>query len=695
MIQRRKTATLALLILGLLCQGAQAAIKSAWRPYMQGFQGSAPPAFASQLGLGSLLQANSMLFAFVMDKTALKPSDLEGTGMRQSGQIRLAINQRLDRLYAEVDRLTDSPARERQALGALSLELANLKSLSTLAPKLMSLSTQKEVVSYQAKALNHYEQWVQAQDPDWGKGEMNSLPARAGRGSPQHTLGLIKADAPIATNPHFQEWLKTSKNPNAALAAKLAENLTWEQARLLDRQGGICYFAVKQGCEHCCLGCIVQAGDRRPIRQMSWEDFSDSVHALKGLQEALAVIGERPFHLISDKVVYPFYDSEPMSIQLPAKDGSRKTVVDVARLLYRNAGAASDIVTSGWNPQSPYAEKAAATLAKDIAAGKASYARTADDEDIMIFQIKQVSQRFQDEAQAFIVPILNADKGFQKEYGKEFDQFGFDFKKYPKNKGPPAYAAYEKIVGDHLNDFLAISGYMKDRMKNIQTLAPAFKKSEVGLSLYQATPDMPEASDPTVSFIAPWMTAQAMRKIQEFLGPFLKQLGPSLKETSRVWRYGEWSFTDPNMPRELGVPIALFNGTIGFSGASFERLSLKIPNMAAMNARSVQQLADNPILALNGQRPLWSVAADRLDGTRHLDITEPVRQSIAERILEISRGVMSVRVKDVPSQAVIFREGTRKKAWIAVEVRGKKYWFRFADGSLHEGDPAPLKRIFP
>ena len=109
---------------------------------------------------------------------------------------------------------------------------------------------------------------------------------------------------PAGTQPNTNFKLKDKGLPHLGrrekgdfyvlVEVKIPEKLSKEQAELLRKRGGIHFFAAKQGCEHCCLGCLVRAGDRRPIQQMSWEDFTDSVRALVGLQAALQALEGKP-----------------------------------------------------------------------------------------------------------------------------------------------------------------------------------------------------------------------------------------------------------------------------------------------------------------------------------------------------------------------------------------------------------------
>ena len=614
-----------------------------------------------------------------MAKTQLVPAALEDQSPKIQAQlIQAAVGAYASALFAKVDQLAANPAAKTQEIEAIQKELNALHGMTGALPE-----TLRPAFMEKSGKLRELVEVAQA---DWQKGTapptdfVSAGAPSAGKAALWAEHGtLYSPKAPIAQNPKFQQWVKkNSQDINAQLAAQLAENMTWEEAELLDRLGGIHVFAAKQGCEHCCLGCLVRAGDRRPIKQESWEDFTNSVRALVGLQQVLQTLRGKPVSLINRNFVIPFYDSEPMSIMFPTRNGPPKTIVDMVKFLYETAGVRSDLVSSGWNPRSLYAENAAKQIVEDIVAGSQAPYLLGSARGKLVFQIKPVAKRFRDEARAFITPIVKADKEFQKNFGEEFEEFGFDFKKYPKNKGPPASKAYAKIVQEHLKDFVDSSGYLKDRIENLKTLAPTIKKGLIGLNIYYSNKS---SKNPDVLFLAPWLTKGTVIAMLNFMQPhFDNAMGGGIVSKKDFYK-GKWELSALGPLDEgpfLGMAIALFNGTIGFSGASLGATSQQIPNLAT-NRRVLRELSDNPILFLANKRPLWSVAADRLDGTRHLDITKPVQESIAQRIAEISKGTISPTTEEVDNKAVLMSaQGKRLEAGVRVQAAGNSQWFRFA-----------------
>jgi hypothetical protein len=510
----------------------------------------------------------------------------------------------------------------------------------------------------------------------------------------------VRPTAPISQDRAFQYWVKKFRHPHAALAVKLAERMSWDQVLLLSNQGGFQFLPGKQGCEHACLGCLVRAGERRPIKQTTWEEYTERIRALAGLEAALKAIQGEELRLFSGTSVMPFYDSEPMSVLFPAKDGPPKTILDMARFLHETTGKASQIVSSGWNPRSRLTEGAAAAMARDAAAGKAPYLDRAPDGTRMTFQIKPVSKRFMDEAEAFITPLLRADAGFWGTYGKEFEKFGFDFKQYSTDyeKANSAYWMYHAITQKNMKAFVDSSAYIADRMENLKTLAPAIRAGQVQLASYYLGDGFsiwsPKYS-PEVAFVMPWMDygddrgAEVLLKLLEerFARTYGKDLIPKWDWVVRRWMLR--SGAPGGEGNGLGTPVLLHNGAIGFSGASKDYLTSRLPNMAASKDSMVRGLADTPVLSLDGRKAPWQAAADRLDGTRHLDLTEAVRQSVAERIKQASEGSLSPRLRDVSRRAVLKKaQGKRPEAWLKVRDGARVHWFRFKDGRVYEqADP--------
>ncbi|MFA6317460.1 MAG: hypothetical protein WC943_08575 [Elusimicrobiota bacterium] len=496
---------------------------------------------------------------------------------------------------------------------------------------------------------------------------------------------------PISSDPAFRSWLKKSKHPYAGLAGKLAERMSWEQARLLFRQGGIQYFPAKQGCEHACLGCLVRAGERRPIRQATWEEYTERVRALVGLQAGLRAVKGREFRLFNESVV-PFYDSEPMSTLLPAEDGRPRTILDVAKFLHKTTGRPAYLVTSGWNPRSAFVEPAAMEMARDAAASKAPYLLEHPDGFQIVFQIKPVSKRFRDEAKAFITPILLKDSGFRKRFGEEFERFGFDFRQYPEGKGVPAYEMYQKIVEKNLKRFVGTSKYLADRMANIAALAPAIRAEKVQLNSYHLWFGGLRGKDysPEAAFISAWMKPYGGTQVwlkhleQRFARTYGKRMIPEWN-----WNVVDWELKEV-LADGLGTPVALQSGAFDFTGAGEGVLTNTLPNMATWKKPVVQGLADQPVLALGKDKAPWEAARDRLDGTRHLDLTDAVRRSVAERIRQVTGGRVPAKAEDIRAEAVLVPfQGKRPEPWVDVQVDRKGFVFRFKDGRLYEKTHPP------
>ena len=695
------------LALGLACPASA----GVWTTYSRNVSASSMPPFASRLGLEPVLASNPALFARMMERTALSPEALAGqTPEVQALLIQQAVGNYAERLVKQTDLdisasdggrfKADEDPFNAQALG-------DLRQLLGLVPERLRY----DVAAAQDRAQEHYlrkvKAKVEAAEREWQKGEEPpEVLSSQGRSAPWSELAALRrpGDA-IGKDPGFQRWLKTTDDPNAPFAAKLAQNLTWAQADLLEKSGGISKFAVKQGCEHCCLGCVVKAGERRPIRQMSWEDFTSSVRALVGLQAALQALHGRPFTLIHKEGVEPFFDSEPMSIRFPTKDGPPKTVVGMVKFLHETAGVTSVIWSGGWNPKSAYAEDAAREMVADILAGKAPYlAIPKDDKNLPAFgvQIKPVVKRFRDEARAFILPLLAADGGFQRKFGKEFKKFGFDFKRYPRRKAEAAFEAYSLIVDINMTGFFRSSSYLRDRLENLKTLAPVlglFDKT-VFLNSYFAELARPghedffdAENDAEMYFLAPWASKPAAFMLKGYMHERMAvETGSNIPDAK--WVVGPWRYLDKmqfEISADLGTPMALFNGTIGFSGTrSYYGFVPTLPNLAVAEEFAASSLLDNPVLALGSARPLWAAAGDRLDGTRHLDITEAVRRSVAARVMEVSRGKVAPRLADVGGMAVLVSlNGKRREGFVEVRAGGSEYLFRFADGFLYTASQPP------
>ena len=647
-------------------------------------------------------------FARLMVKTTLAPETLDKDHQVAAWQIREAVGAYANTVFKQVDQLDAASDKPGHGAPALYWALSDLRDMFLLLPD----ELHPQLQTYKEKAAQHYIRQLRAMgeaaEKEWLKDADQQAPAA---NQPDQALSEEKArvwsrygalrkapselpadpqNTPIGLDPRFQEWMQNSQNPHAQFAAQLAANLTWKEADLLDRQDGIHIFAAKQGCEHCCLGCMVRAGDRRPIQQMSWTDFTSSVRALVGLQEALRTIRGKPYTLINKKFIVPFYDSEPMSILLRAKAGPPKTIFDMVKFIYATAGVPSEIVSSGWNPKDPRVEGAARALVRDIVADQAPYLKLADGFAKLVIQVKPVAKRFQDEARAFITPILAQDASFQGYFGEDFDKFGFDFNKYPNGRGPPAYQAYRKLVQAHLQDFLNSSSYMRDRLANLITLAPAMAQEQVMLNVYSSSLRNPGESDAAVLFLAPWMEPDSADMMRAYLRQgWEENTGMEMSHDLTV----DWTLSHRGPLEEssyLGAPIALFNGAIGFSGATIGAINPRVPNMATDRLESVRNLSDKPVLPMSQERPLWSVAADRLDGTRHLDIADPVRRSIAGRISEVSHGAISPSVEQIGARAILTSlPGRRPDAWVEVHAAGTTYRFRFADGYLYDASDPP------
>ncbi|MDD5656394.1 MAG: hypothetical protein PHF00_03970 [Elusimicrobia bacterium] len=723
-----------MLTLALACPGAApswgqaAATASAaratggWGAFSRGSASVSLPAFASFLGIESELKADPALFGRIMGRTALAPEVLEGKSPQaQARLIREAVGAYAAGLCAEIDGFIADEASGRlsEVEDGLDHYFGDIGRMPGLVPD----DLRPRIVLYKEKAADFYARQlredVERADREWRKGEEPAPTAGEGfllsrplQRSRYAVLG--RRSDPIARNPRFQDWLRTSGSPYAALAGKLAGNLTWAQADFIDQAGGISRFPGKQGCEHCCLGCIVKAGDRRPIRQMSWEDFTDSVRALVGLQAALTQLYGRPYALIHKEGVTPFYDSEPMSVLFPTRDGPPKTIADMVRFLHETAGVTSVIWSAGWNPRSVHAQGAAKQIVSDILADRAPYLDVpVDDKYVPRFglQFKPVVKRFRDEARAFVMRRLGADAGFQGEFGEEFRAFGFDFNRYPSGKGEPAKKAYRQFVEKNREEFFAASAYMSDLLDNIKTILPAIRKDgrRVIMGSYYVRLDRDfhrRESDPEMLFLDPWMDSEgaiaATRFLQARLAATpgvgaLPDAEPGFEAIPRTsWSLMEWRFGNlGGIPesKELGAPIALFNGTIGFAGVEHPYgFQWGIPNSAVWPDAAVRGLSDNPVLALSEPRPLWSVAADRLDGTRHLNVSKQVRQSIAGRVAEVSGGAIAPHWAQVEGRAILRASpGKRREAWVRISAMQGDFLFRFADGYLYDLGDLPRR----
>ncbi|MFA6317458.1 MAG: hypothetical protein WC943_08565 [Elusimicrobiota bacterium] len=488
---------------------------------------------------------------------------------------------------------------------------------------------------------------------------------------------------PISQDPAFQRWVKKSKHPYARLAAKLAERMSWESAQLLSKQGGIQFLPGKQGCEHACLGCLVHAGERRPIRQISWEEYTERIRALVGLQAAMKAIEGPEAKLFSPDSLIPFYDSEPMSIMFPSADGRPRTIRDMVKFLHEETGIPSYVlVTSGWNPRSKFVEPAAAAMVEDLVNGKDAYLQDGRNGPARILlQIKPVSKRFRDEARAFITPILLADKRFQAKFGKEFAKFGFDFNKYPDYKKDEANGLYRDIVKENLKAFADSSIYLADRLANVKTLAPALRRGKARLNAYVLPYQGYGEASPEVFFLGPWMERT---NVSAWLGHlkerFIRTYG---KDQLPPWDWykPEWYLDSGSDTHELGTPVAMASGALDFTGGPADTLTRHQPNLAR-NKLAVEKLSDNPILSMGKAKALWETAAERLDGTRHLDLTDAVRRSVAVRISQVTGGRLAPRMREIGEEAILVSfKGKRPEPW--VDLQGL-YLFRFKDGRVYE-----------
>ncbi len=109
--------------------------------------------------------------------------------------------------------------------------------------------------------------------------------------------------------------------------------------------------------------------------------------------------------------------------------------------------------------------------------------------------------------------------------------------------------------------------------------------------------------------------------------------------------------------------------------------------------RAVQDLTGEHYHLINkgivGQ-PLWHLAGQQLDAG-HLALSDAVRQSVAQRIAEVSQGLIKPRADRVGQEAVLRNiKGRNPEAWVSVHASGQDLWFRFSDGQYDVIPPSKL-----
>lgn len=127
---------------------------------------------------------------------------------------------------------------------------------------------------------------------------------------------------------------------------------------------------LQRGCPHRCAHC---GADSEPkITSMNWENFTALANGMGELKDRL---GFNPFCLgsteISNSVVYPFLDSDPIFFKSPKKtlDSDGKQTVkyhdihDAAKLFYEKTGTRFFLTTAGWSPSNKFAQTAAEKIA--------------------------------------------------------------------------------------------------------------------------------------------------------------------------------------------------------------------------------------------------------------------------------------------------------------------------------------------
>ena len=468
---------------------------------------------------------------------------------------------------------------------------------------------------------------------------------------------------PIIEDQKFKAFFEANADDKSiSIAKQIAGKVTLDQLEMIKAVGGITYFQGSQGCPNRCLGCLLKADQNidHQIKRMKWEDFTYAVDGLLQLEKVLkAVEGYSDVTLLNRSDIFTYWDSDPMLHKFPAKDGTNKDLSDMVRYIYEKTGSTSHITTAGWNPTSSTKE----TVDKLIAFAKENPGKRPFD---IVLNVKFHTPEFVRYFEKSMLKLLKSDEEFSVLFEEDLAKHGLDISSYEFKK--EAELAYAKIVDDNLDDIIKNSTVYKNRMANIRTLEPLIKGGlavTVHFYYFKDTPPLLE-QDKRFKAIIPLLTYENMDHVRELLGTSNFKIDK--------WgfdNYGPRSYVYDRKDAVYEETGLMFDGTIRFSTDQ----DFKIFNLPLSTDPVLQSFSDNAILSpLTG--PVWSITANRLNGTQYEDLTESVVSSIKDQVPGIS---------DVEQKAeYVVIDGVTTPV-VKVVVDGEESRFDFYKGELYGG----------
>ncbi len=478
---------------------------------------------------------------------------------------------------------------------------------------------------------------------------------------------------PIAENEQIKAALSRNPESGARSALRIAEKMSFEQARIISEQGGIHIIEANEGCPHCCLGCLTKTGSHQ-FKKQTWKEFTNRIDGLLTLEKVISQETHENIQLLNRDFFMTFNQSDPMAAIFPDGDGF-KTIRDMMKYLHEKTNTPSLLVTSGWNPRFEVLQKAAESIAEDVATGKAPYLIGQGPEKIY-FQIKVPSLALRTHIERKMKDFLAQDSVFMSQYGQYFNEHGFNFSKYPDPR--EAWLYYSSVANKNFESILRASSYFNDRIDNLATLLPAGKDTELRLNLYYS-----DGEDFDQVYLYPFMSK--MDHLEKLVLTMLREKG--ITQSPKKINHIPWSFNSRKRSYDLGAPGLTVNGTVHFSGASPGYFSNTPPDLARHPDLHLRSFVDNPILAVHQGTPDRLLAFKRMRPGQATPLTENVYESVFNRVtqwLEES-GYMPTVQEIKLSKEVKFLSDSKGQTdpIIEIQVDGQLYQYHFNDDGIY------------
>ena len=518
---------------------------------------------------------------------------------------------------------------------------------------------------------------IQAQMPGVG-GAAATLPvasaqvASAGVSVDRYEKSASQTTKNIAQDPRFKRWLSTTDHPHAHLVKVLAERLSWEQVRWIDRNNGFEHVPPMTGCIHACRGCDTGTEFVSRATHTSWEEYTDRIKALTGLGSALKAITGRTYDFFRGRVGYIRldYQNDPMATVLRTRDGEHRTIRDVAQFVFNKTGKEIHIITSGWNPRNAAMEDAARGIVHDMMCGDARYLVAMD------MNIKMSSRFFIGEVERFMSAVLKKDRVFQRKFGAEYRRHGMDFSHYRDYYG--VSAAYRRLVIKNIERLLDSSQYMQDRIENLKTLLPAILAGKIVLHLYDSDGRGPSPVD---ELMHSYRTIEVIEYLRKKVSPVLFNMKVGMIEA--------WDWSMPPVLRQ-SWRSRVEEGLLVLHPAGFlkkTRVSEKGCSNVVGGDRVLQNLLHSAVFCMEGPvKPRWQMAGEEFLPVSDPQLSAEVRESIESHIRtahlkSLAQG--KERTPVVVNTAAEFREVEGKSTpAVRVKLGSKARWFNLLDGTF-------------